>query len=228
MGFRTVGCGKKAEGSAKAESGEHGKEDGHGHEEGGGAAVAFKPGRGLQLSPEIIRALELKTVDAAERPLISETKIVAQVFSLKPQVLASASVPESEAKHIEKHTFKGAKIARIEQATIRANRLTEVVFAIDKTPPPQLGEFVTLEVGSETTNALAVPTSALLEGATGNYVYVVNGQFYLRTPVKVGVRAGDFVEITDGLYAGDSVVAAPVNQLWLAELRLTKGGGHSH
>ena len=36
------------------------------------------------------------------------------------------------------------------------------------------------------------------------------------------------VEITDGLYAGDEVVASPVNQLWLAELRLTKGGGHSH
>jgi len=46
--------------------------------------------------------------------------------------------------------------------------------------------------------------------------------------VKVGARSPDFVEINDGLYAGDVVVAAPAEQLWLAELRLTKGGGHSH
>ncbi len=35
-------------------------------------------------------------------------------------------------------------------------------------------------------------------------------------------------EILAGLRAGDRVVATPVEQLWLAELRLTKGGGHSH
>ena len=75
---------------------------------------------------------------------------------------------------------------------------------------------------------LTVPRSALLDSAAGLFVYVVNGEFYLRTPVKVGARSADFIEITDGLYAGDSVVATPVEQLWLAELRLTKGGGHSH
>jgi len=62
----------------------------------------------------------------------------------------------------------------------------------------------------------------------GTFVYVVNGNFYLRTAVKTGARSTDFVEITDGLYAGDVVVTTPVNQLWLSELRLTKGGGHSH
>ena len=76
--------------------------------------------------------------------------------------------------------------------------------------------------------ALTVPRSALLDAATGTFVYVVNGTSYLRTPVKIGASTADHVEITDGLYAGDTVVAAPVNQLWLSELRLTKGGGHSH
>jgi hypothetical protein len=50
----------------------------------------------------------------------------------------------------------------------------------------------------------------------------------LRTPVKVGARSAGFSEIADGLYAGDIVVVSSVDQLWLAELRLTKGGGHSH
>ena len=68
----------------------------------------------------------------------------------------------------------------------------------------------------------------MLDTATGAFVYVVNGEAYLRTPVKTGASDADHVEIADGLYAGDTVVASPVNQLWLSELRLTKGGGHSH
>lgn len=224
-------CSKSSEATAKGEAGEHGKGDGHGHDEsaeGGEGGVAFKEGRGLQLNPDIVKALELKTADASERPLRADTKVLAQVFALKPTILASASIAESEAQHLEKHVFENAKLLRIERATAKANRLVDAVFQLDRTPPPQLGEFVTIAVGADSTTALAVPSSALLETATGTFVYVVNGQFYLRTPVKIGVRAGSFVEITDGLYAGDVVVASPVNQLWLAELRLTKGGGHSH
>jgi len=77
-------------------------------------------------------------------------------------------------------------------------------------------------------SALTVPRTALLDSAGGFFVYVVNGEFYLRTPVKTGASDASYFEITDGLYAGDIVVATPVEQLWLAELRLTKGGGHSH
>jgi multidrug efflux pump subunit AcrA (membrane-fusion protein) len=44
----------------------------------------------------------------------------------------------------------------------------------------------------------------------------------------VGSEADGWVEITDGLLAGDQVVTKPVQTLWLIELRATKGGGHSH
>ena len=67
-----------------------------------------------------------------------------------------------------------------------------------------------------------------LRFATGTFVYVLNGEYYLRTAVKTGVRSGEFIEISDGLYPGDVVVATAVEQLWLTELRVTKGGGHSH
>ena len=43
-----------------------------------------------------------------------------------------------------------------------------------------------------------------------------------------GPHFSQFIEITDGLYAGDVVATGGVEQLWLTELRLTKGGGHSH
>lgn len=220
-------CAKSGD-AAKAETPEHSRGDGDAHGESNGGGVTYKEGRGLQLNPEVVKALGLQTADAAERPLRSDSKIVAQVFSLKPAIMASASIPETEAQHLEKHSFEAAKLVRIERATAKATRLVDAVFQLDRPTPPQLGEFVTIAVGADSTTALAVPASALLDTANGMFVYVVNGQLYLRTPVKVGVRAGEFVEITDGLYAGDDVVASPVNQLWLAELRLTKGGGHSH
>jgi multidrug efflux pump subunit AcrA (membrane-fusion protein) len=53
---------------------------------------------------------------------------------------------------------------------------------------------------------------------------VVNGFYYVRTPVKVGASGGEHVEITDGLYAGDEIVVSPVMSLWLAELQVLRGG----
>ena len=227
--------GQKIAGGGKAEAHKEGDGDKHGKDEkseehgaGEKAGVAFKEGRGLQLSPEIVKALGLTTVEAAERPLTAIVNIGAQVFSTKPVVLATASMSKEEAERLEKQPFTGAKIARIDHTGTSATKLVEVVFAVDRTPAPQLGDFVNLSLAGEPVTALAVPRSAVLDSAKGTFVYVVNGEFYLRTPVKLGARSADHVEITDGLYSGDVVVVSPVDQLWLTELRLTKGGGHSH
>ena len=52
----------------------------------------------------------------------------------------------------------------------------------------------------------------------------MNGKFYLRTAVKVGAMNEQAVEITDGLYSGDEIVASPVMSLWMAELQVLRGG----
>lgn len=230
-----AGCGGKSSDKAvKAEGGKHeehakeGEGGKHEEQEGDKEGVAFKEGRGLTLNPDIVRALALKTVEAEDRALSAEMKLLGQVFTTSPQILASASVPETEAERLEKQTFTGAKLVRVDRASATATKRVEAIFAIERTPAPQVGDFVELVLASEPRTVLSVPRSAVLEGAMGNFVYVVNGENYLRTPVKIGVRSRDFVEIADGLYAGDVVVTTPVNQLWLAELRLTKGGGHSH
>lgn len=217
-GLLSAGCGKKAsETTAHAEEGEE-----------GGGGVSFKEGRGLALNPDVIRALGLKTAEAEERPLSAEMKLLAQVFATSPQVLASASIPEAEADRLEKQSFTGAKLVRVDRTSVTATRRVDAIFTVERSPVPQFGDFVELALAGEPRSALAVPRSAILDAATGTFVYVVNGENYLRTPVKIGAHSGDFVEITDGLYAGDVVVTTPVNQLWLSELRLTKGGGHSH
>lgn len=218
-----VGCGKKASS----------EEAGHDHSEHAGAdeneeGVTFKEGRGLQIPPNVVKALNVLTTEAEERPLTAELKVTAQVFATTPRVLASARLAVEQAAPLEKSAFTGAKLVRIDRATVTATRLVDLVFELDALSKHQVGDFVTLALAVEPATVLTVPRSAVLEGAASTFVYVVNSGAYLRTPVTIGARSADFIEITDGLYAGDVVVVTPVDQLWLSELRLTKGGGHSH
>ncbi len=197
-----------------------------------GEAAAAKSdheeGRGLKFTPEIIKALELKPSEAEERPIAGEVRLMAQVFKTAPDVLASVSLSPAEAALLQTQTFTGAKLVRVDRGGESANGRVDAVFALDRSTVRVVGDFVSLALNAAPRTVLTIPRSALLDSATGLFVYVINGEFYLRTAVKVGARSADFIEITDGLYAGDSVVATPVEQLWLAELRLTKGGGHSH
>jgi multidrug efflux pump subunit AcrA (membrane-fusion protein) len=91
------------------------------------------------------------------------------------------------------------------------------------------GEFVPARISLPRDDAVPViPQPALLRTSEGSFVYAVNGDAYFRTAVKTGAEAEGWIEITDGLLAGDQVVTQPVQTLWLIELRATKGGGHSH
>ncbi|MBS0631261.1 MAG: hypothetical protein JSS11_05065 [Verrucomicrobia bacterium] len=209
-----AGCGEKPAGpEAEAEE---------------SSGVTYKEGRGLQLAPEVVQALRLQTATAEERPLAAESALTAQVFATQPQLLATARLTADQAAPLRTASFTGARLLRIDASPAAATRLVDAVFALDEAPGRRIGDFVTLTARRDSVPTLTVPRAAILDGATGPFVYVVNGDAYLRTPVKLGAQTADFTEITDGLYAGDLVVVAPVDQLWLAELRLTKGGGHSH
>jgi hypothetical protein len=219
-----AGCGPK---TSSEEAGHDHAEHG-GADEGAEAGVTFKEGRGLLLSPEVVKALGLVAAEAEERPLTAGLHLTAQVFAAAPRVLASARLTGDQAAALEKSDFTGAKLVRLDRTPAAATRLVDAVFELDAPAPVRIGDFVTLALAVEPATVLSVPRSAVLDGATGTFVYVGNGGAFLRTPVKVGARSADFIEIADGLYAGDIVVVTPVDQLWLAELRLTKGGGHSH
>lgn len=82
---------------------------------------------------------------------------------------------------------------------------------------------VTISVPSKKT-ALVVPREAVINGTTGDLVYVVNGDAYTLTWVELGAEADGWVEVTDGLFEGDRVVTRGVMDLWLVELRAVKGG----
>ena len=57
-------------------------------------------------------------------------------------------------------------------------------------------------------NALMIPVQALQRSISGYEVYIVKQNHAIETPVKIGLRIGDKVEITRGLVAEDVVIIA--------------------
>lgn len=219
LALALAGCGHK-ETSADHDHAEHGD-----HEE---EAISFKEGRGLQLSPESVRALGVRTSVVARQTLTTEESLTAQVFATQPRLLALARIPVEQAERLHDASIAGARLVRIDVSPAAATRLADAVFALDAAPQWHVGDFVRLSLQRSSASALTVPSSSILVSATGTFVYVVNGEAYLRTPVNIGARTADLAEVIAGLRAGDVVVSTAVDQLWLTELRLTKGGGHSH
>jgi len=70
----------------------------------------------------------------------------------------------------------------------------------------------------------AVSAGAVLRTVKGDFVFVINGEWFLRTPVTLGAADGGFHEVKDGLYEGDRIVTQGVRALWLAELQAVNGG----
>ncbi len=206
------GCGANDKAGAKGEA-----------EKAGPPNATFKAGRGLHFTPATIKALGLATAEAKERPLSVELSLPAHVYESGPPSLASAFVPAVEAAALAGRIPVGARLLSVERAIEPATHQVEFLLSLAG-PEHKVGDTVTLALHSPASSVLAVPRSAVVDGASGAFVYVVNGGYYLRTMVKLGAADAAWVEIADGLYAGDIVVTAAAQKLWLTELRLTKGG----
>lgn len=188
----------------------------------------FKKGQGLSLTQEMSKAIGLKVED------VGETK-VAPVISLNvsavTQNTATCWVTPEQVKtirpgmEVEFHcesTFQGT-VEKIEANPLGVMGDSEITLTTAEklTAGEPLKAMLRLPAGDA---VAVVPTSALLKTAEGSFVYALNGDFYVRTPVKTGVSDDKFVEITDGLYAGDQIVTTPVMSLWMAELQVLRGG----
>ena len=76
-------------------------------------------------------------------------------------------------------------------------------------------EFVNIEMLVDTlTNAVLVPTPAVLSGAPGNYVYLANADNTVSVrKIKLGPTDGKYTAILSGLAVGDSVVIDGTDRL---------------
>lgn len=242
-----VGCGHK-DGEGKEVA--HGKDDEHGHGEESPSGASFKAGKGVTVTEETKKILGVEVADVAERKLPHQIRFTVQVFGEKHHHLlnpddhtgcdvhGSAFLPADTAPLVKPGqpvlVFKdtnsplGGVVVAVQKALALGE--TEVVIGVSNgTAALKPSEFVPARINLTRNEAVtAVPQSALLRTPEGTFVYAVNGDAYFRTAVKVGTEADGWVEITDGLLAGDAVVTKPVQTLWLIELRAVKGGGHSH
>lgn len=246
-----VGCGhKESEGHDHGKEEAHGKDDGHGHGEGSPSGASFKAGKGVMLTDETRKILGVELADVAERKLPNQIRFTVQVFGEKHHHLLNQEDHSGCDVHgsgfLSTNTAAVVEAGQLVQLFKETNNpLVGVVLAVQKaltlgeseivigvsnaTATLKSGEFVPARINLPRNEAVAaVPQSALLRTSEGTFVYAVNGDAYIRTAVKVRADADGWVEVTDGLLAGDQVVTKPVETLWLIELRATKGGGHSH
>jgi hypothetical protein len=123
----------------------------------------------------------------------------------------------------ESHATTSARVEPTPAATYKAGHGVQLT--------PTARTFVGLETGAVAshsfagaTDAPAIPAEALLRTIKGDFVYVANGEWFLRTPVKIGATDATHVEIKDGLYEGDTIAVKGVRGLSLAEIQALNGG----
>lgn len=222
LALALAGCGAQKPAAA---DGEHAHDEAHEHA-GDAASVQFKEDAGLLLPAETAAALGLKTATVTERVITGRFEVTASVFDPGPPARASSIVPAAVADELARHPPVEATVLAVRRDLSPALNQVEIVLALPGTPAA--GSTVTLQLSGSARTSPAVPRSAVLRSAAGTFVYRVNESHLLRAPVRTGADDGEYCEILDGLHTGDVVATTAVEQLWLTELHLTKGGGHSH
>lgn len=214
-------------------------------------AAVFKEGQGVILSAATAAAIGLVVVDVEETTLVADTRLAGQVYRAADEAsqnlgeragcaYASAMVTPEAAQNWEPEapfrvslggeTATG-RVVMVDHSMIEAGgQQVDVLLEIpDPDNALRIGSFVEASLaGGAGVPATVVPRSAVLHTAQGPFVFVRNGDAFLRTPVVLGTPGAQSIEVADGLFEGDSIAASAVETLYLIELRATKGGGHSH
>lgn len=130
-------------------------------------------------------------------------------------------------------TFTG-KISHISDAMDPDKRTVHFWAEVDN-PDHQLkpGMFAEQTIVLEKVSAvLSVPLNAVIEDEGSRFVFVERGSNYTKREIVVGAADDRYIEIKDGLSAGERVVIHGQHQLLRANVKVTEGGhshaGHSH
>ena len=228
LAFALAGCNSKvAENEAKESDPE--------------TSSLFQKGKGISLPDEMRKEFGLEVVEVTEKSLPRHVTKAAQVYraaSDGDSAGASLFLSTDEAKELkpgqsvslhpahENGLSLTGKLARLDEHALPVLGQVEALVEFSDTERRfPAGTFLTASfLTREAKPVFVVPETAMLACANGSFVYVVNGKHLTRTAVKAGAASDGFVEIEDGLYAGDSVAAKGVDNLWFIELSALKGG----
>lgn len=161
------------------------------------------------------------------------------------RVLVEGDIPEDRGGMIRKGQEVRVRVSTYPEDAFsgRVNYISDVVDPQKRTihlwsavPNPDRklkpGMFARVSVITEKKNeAVAVPIRAILEEGAERFVFVQNGEEFIRQTVVLGVRDDRYVEVKEGLMPGDQVVIRGNQQLMLAQMSggSTGGGdGHTH
>jgi hypothetical protein len=211
------------------------------------SGVTFNAKHGLMVPPATAKFIGLEVADVEERKIATTLRFSAQVYraakeaqfvSLETKAtvaLASGALSSQDASMLHENqaltvtideTALRGHVIHLNHALQQASGSVEVLVAIAD-PHDRLANgsqvAAAVPLGGEK-SVLNLPRSALLRTAEGDFVYTVSGDYFVRAPIKVGTLNSEFIEVLDGLYAGDRVVVKPVMSLWMAELQSIRGG----
>lgn len=193
----------------------------------------FTEGKGVILTEVMAKSINLQTAEVTEEnmspTLVLQLQTVERGSEAGGWLTAEQAAGIRPGMEVELRTsqpgaapFMG-KVSRIEKASLATSGDFEVTVHLPTVL--EAGTAISGAVKLDTSEGrTAIVKSALLSTAEGSFVYAKNGEFYVRTPIKVGAVSGSHVEVAEGLYAGDEVVTSPVMSLWLAELQVLRGG----
>lgn len=216
---------------------EHSDGDSHSHEVNAQSfsGATHKEGTGITLLPETEERLGVKLEEVREEKLSREITFTARVFAGNDdQVEASGILSAEDARHLKEGSsvklqaadgrLLDGVVAR-SSSPISTNESEVIVRFSAPESSATVGSFLRVSASVPSSEAVTtVPKKALIKGTTESFVYVQNGDAYLRTVVEPGRESADAVEIEEGLLEGDLVVSQGAMDLWLVELRAVKGG----
>jgi membrane fusion protein, multidrug efflux system len=116
------------------------------------------------------------------------------------------------------------KIVRMSPSTSTGSRSVPIYLAIEQADPKlRVGLFAQANLPVQArANIIAIPLAAVRDSGGRNFVYVVQEAKLLEKEIKLGIRDDNarasngtvgVVEVTQGLAAGDSIVAANLGAL---------------
>lgn len=183
----------------------------------------FSEDRGLQLSATVLGEMGIRIAPVAMREVSVSESEIGRVLTggRRPVITLVAPASRAAAWRVGSH----ARVSGL-SARVRANQGGEVIIEVetsgDRLKP---GTFVPVRSAPRLLRGVLLPESAIVDRGSARFAYVRNEQYLKRVPVTVGRRAGGWIEITDGLLAGDEVAIGDAAALWIAELRAVTGGG---
>jgi cobalt-zinc-cadmium efflux system membrane fusion protein len=111
-------------------------------------------------------------------------------------------------------------------------RTVPVIFDLDnKDGRLRIGNFAKVVIATGAPRrGLAVPKSAIVDDAGQSVAYVmVEGESFERRPLRVGVQSGEWVEVLDGIAAGEHVVTRGAYDIKLSSASgAVPAHGHAH